>query len=137
MKALSIFLITLHVWGVLTISPSQFSFHSLDLDALQRHWLDQDPSHYGKTKFALPSEDSNPLERAHQIELKRQGYVYGPSLLGNTSYFPTGSLGDAMVQQHVDQWLSDAYWLTTAVEDEFKSASRALNEVSRRGVCTS
>ncbi|OCL06344.1 Lipoxygenase [Glonium stellatum] len=46
---------------------------------------------------SLPQFDHNPGERANAILVKRRGYLYGPSKMGNASFFPTGNLGDAMV----------------------------------------
>ena len=82
-----------------------------------------------KTEFTTLSEDDSPFERITEVEQKRQGYVYGPSLPGNTSYFPTGLPGDAMVQQHIDQWLNDASWINTAVGEDANIAMFTLHNV--------
>ena len=79
-----------------------------------------------RSKFTISAGDTFSSLRALEIERKRQGYLYGPSLLGNTSYFPTGIMGDAMVQQHIDEWLQDASWMNSVVEEEAKSAAKAL-----------
>lgn len=81
-----------------------------------------------RSKFTISAGDTFSSLRALEIERKRQGYLYGPSLLGNTSYFPTGIMGDAMVQQHIDEWLQDASWMNSVVEEEAKSAARALSK---------
>lgn len=80
-----------------------------------------------RSKFTVPAETKVPSVRAREVERKRQGYLYGPSLIGNTSYFPMGFMGDAMVQQHVDEWLQDAAWVTGVVEEEAEFALAALN----------
>lgn len=83
-------------------------------------------------EFAVPnSNDVLSFSRAYEVEEKRQGYLYGPSLLGNTSYFPVGILGDAMVQQHIQQWQESAAWVTNAVEEEMNIATAALEKVCR------
>lgn len=79
------------------------------------------------SKFNISVEDNYPSLRALEIERKRQGYLYGPSLLGNTSYFPTGILGDAMVQQHIDEWSQDASSINGVVDEEAKAAAAALS----------
>ena len=97
--------------------------------SLQPDWSKQTHFLPDQTRFTLPSEDDAPLARVREIQQKRQGYLYGPSLLGNTSYFPTGFLGDAMVQQHVDSWLQDAAWVNRAVDKEASAAAAAIKEV--------
>ena len=37
-------------------------------------------------------------------------------------------MGDAMVQQHIDEWLQDASWMNSVVEEEAKSAAKALSK---------
>lgn len=83
-----------------------------------------------QTTFTALFDDDVPSRRIAEIERKRQGYLYGPSLLGNTSYFPTGALGNVMVQQHTDQWLRDASWITSVVEQESNAAMVAFEKAS-------
>ena len=100
-------------------------------ELIQQHWLDKSHPAGEQRKFTVTHEsDVPPFSRAYEIERKRRGYLYGPSLLGNTSYFPAGILGEAMVQQHMHQWLQDAAWVTSAVEDEVNAAATALEKVS-------
>lgn len=95
-------------------------------EALPSSWPPKNPPRQDQSKFTISAEDKYSSLRALEIERKRQGYLYGPSLLGNTSYFPTGIMGDAMVQQHINEWLQDASWMNSAVEEEAKSAAEAL-----------
>jgi hypothetical protein len=81
-------------------------------------------------KFLLPLEDPDPSSRRKEVKYRQIGFQYGPSLLGNSSYFPTGPLGDAMVQQHQDQWYRDAGWLVRTVEGEIAAALAAIESVS-------
>jgi len=83
----------------------------------------------GWRKYVLPVFDATPSERADQIERNREGYLYGASLLGNTSYFPTGLLGDAMVKSDVDLWYEDAAWVSENVERESQLAAAAVSKV--------
>ncbi|MCJ1388168.1 hypothetical protein MMC18_001013 [Xylographa bjoerkii] len=74
-------------------------------------------------KYVLPVFDPKPADREDEIKRNREGYLYGASLLGNTSYFPTGVLGDPMVKQHVDLWYTDAAWISQKVAEEYQSAA--------------
>lgn len=98
--------------------------------SLQQYRLGQGNPDEEQGKFTLPIKDHSPSMRVLEVEQKRQGYLYGPSLLGNTSWFPTGVLGKAMVQQHVDQWLQDASWLTSVVEEEMNAVAATLKKAS-------
>ncbi|KAI1324959.1 Lipoxygenase [Xylariaceae sp. FL0255] len=79
-------------------------------------------------KFALPVEDYDPISRRREVEYKRSGYLYGPSLLGNSSYFPTGVLGDAIVQEHQRQWYENAEELVRTVAQEAEIAFAAIQD---------
>ena len=83
-----------------------------------------------KQRFMLPSEDTDPLLRKREIEERQRGFLYGPSLLGNSSFFPSGVLGGAMVQQHQDQWYNDAAWLTQTVNGEAAAAMASIQKVT-------
>ena len=108
-----------------------------------QHWHSQQrqyPLHHDKPwkrrhKMVLPMHDGDPCQRIREIVEKQRGYLYGPSLLGNSSYFPTGPLGDAMVQQHQDRWYADASWLVDTVSQEAKTAAAALEKVIAVSVC--
>lgn len=98
--------------------------------SLKQYRLDQSNPGEELGKFTLPTEDNSPSMRVLEIQQKRHGYLYGPSLLGNTSYFPSGVSGQAMVQQHMDEWLQDASWLTNVVEEEENAAAATLKKAS-------
>lgn len=51
-----------------------------------------------QTLFSLPQFAVNGSSRVADIQAKREGWAYGPSIAGNTSFYPTGSLGDAAVE---------------------------------------
>ena len=94
-----------------------------------QYWLGSKEPSNAHQKLALPVHDDSPDERGREISAKRGGYLYGPSLLGNSSYFPSGFLGQAMVQQHLDQWYQDAWDLTTIVQGEAQVAVDAVKLV--------
>ena len=81
--------------------------------------------------FVLPVFDINWSERYKEIHANRKGYLYGPPLLGNTSYFPMGVLGDAMVQRDKRLWFRDVQYVTDNVNNkEWPQAVKALAMVS-------
>ncbi len=82
-----------------------------------------------RRKYVLPVFDATPSERADQIKRNREGFLYGASLLGNTSYFPTGMLGDAMVKRDVDLWYKDAAWVSENVARESQLCAAAVTIV--------
>ena len=82
-------------------------------------------------KYILPVFDPKPSDRANEIRRNRKGYLYGASLIGNTSYFPTGDLGDPMVKEHVDLWYKDAAWISQKVAEEYQSAAATVSSVSK------
>ncbi|OJJ96370.1 hypothetical protein ASPACDRAFT_34675 [Aspergillus aculeatus ATCC 16872] len=84
--------------------------------------LPNDDSH----RYSLPMFDLQPWERVDEIHLARQGYLYGPPLLGNTSFFPTGVLGDAMVARDRAQWFKDVEYVTDNVYSELQKAAGTL-----------
>lgn len=94
--------------------------------------LDHVSAPHGQNKMVLPIFDDEPYQRNREIERKQLGYLYGESLLGNTSYFPSGSLGSSMVQEHQTQWYSDAEWLKNAVYTDAASSAAALEKVTLR-----
>jgi len=84
----------------------------------------------GKNTYTLPIFDPNSSQRFEEIRINRNGYQYGPPLLGNTSFFPTGVLGDAMVQTDKQLWFRDVQYITEKVNTiEWPQAARALAEV--------
>lgn len=82
-----------------------------------------------ENEYVLPAFDSSPLGRLEEIETNKAGYRYGESLLGNTSVFPVGILGDAMVQKDKALWYQDVQYVTEQVTLEIHNVTRALAEV--------
>lgn len=85
---------------------------------------------HGKDTYVLPIFDNNAPERFEEIRLNRQGFLYGAPLLGNTSFFPTGVLGDAMVEKDKNLWFQDVQHINEMVSVELPKAARTLIEVS-------
>jgi hypothetical protein len=80
-------------------------------------------------QYTLPMSDVKPWERVYEIRLAREGYLYGPPLLGNTSLFPTGVLGDAVVARDRAEWFRDVEYVTNNVYPELDKAATALAKV--------
>ncbi|KAI3130413.1 hypothetical protein CBS147326_5911 [Penicillium roqueforti] len=80
-------------------------------------------------KYSLPMFDTRSWERVDEIRLARAGYIYGPPLLGNTSFFPTGVLGEAMVARDRVAWFKDVEYVTNNVYLELDKAAAALIKV--------
>ena len=74
--------------------------------------------------------DPNPAVRAAELEKNRAGYQYGPSLIGNSSFFLTGSLGDQLVESEVALWNKDAQPVRAAIQAEATPALKAIGIVS-------
>ncbi|KAF7165183.1 hypothetical protein CNMCM5623_009449 [Aspergillus felis] len=77
-------------------------------------------------QYTLPMFDIKPWERVYEVRLAREGYLYGPPLLGNTSFFPTGVLGDAMVARDKAAWFRDVEYVSNNVYPEWNKAATAL-----------
>lgn len=82
-----------------------------------------------KQRLLLPIEDPDLFPRRMEVMYRQAGFLYGPSLLGNSSYFPTGLLGDVMAKQHQDQWYEDAMWLVDTVHEEEVAVLAAIQQV--------
>lgn len=80
--------------------------------------------------YFLPMFDPGPLERAEELKRNQAGYLYGPSLIGNTSYFLTGTLGDALVAKEVALWEQDAVNIQEAIAKDAPLVREALATVS-------
>ncbi|KAL9586053.1 MAG: hypothetical protein Q9212_001143 [Teloschistes hypoglaucus] len=68
--------------------------------------------------YALPQSDPNPAQRAAEIATERAGYLYGPSLIGNNSFFPTGTLGSQRVAADIAVFTANASYITKSIEEE-------------------
>lgn len=79
--------------------------------------------------YSLPMFDSDPAARAAEIASDREGYVYGPSLLGNSSFFLYGTKGTQLVQRDVGLWTRDATPQRKTVIVEKDLAQQAVEKV--------
>ena len=84
----------------------------------------------GNGSYVLPLYDPNPAARAAELERNRAGFLYGPSLIGNSSFFLTGPLGDQLVQSDIDLWNSDAGPVRSTIQAEAAPVLETLGAVS-------
>ncbi|KAH7146704.1 lipoxygenase [Dactylonectria estremocensis] len=82
------------------------------------------------TGYTLPNEDDEILIRKLEIQKKRKEILYGPSLIGETSFFPSGQLGDQISQRDQSLWLQDS---APVVQAAFQEAAAALEDIQSHG----
>ena len=85
----------------------------------------------GNGTYVLPMFDPNPAARAAELANNRAGYLYGPSLIGNSSFFLTGQLGDQLVQSDIALWEQDAAPVNAAVQAEVTPVFQSVGVVSQ------
>lgn len=81
-------------------------------------------------QYTIPLFDPNPSERAQEIKRNRAGYLYGPPLIGKSSFSLTGTLGDKKVADDLALWKVDAAPIGEAVAKEAPLAAGAVAAVS-------
>jgi hypothetical protein len=62
--------------------------------------------------------------------MKRQNLMYIPSLIGDASFFPTGTLADKMIQTGIGQFEADGCVLNVEVQSDLQFDSAAVGAVS-------
>ena len=82
------------------------------------------------SSYSLPTFDPNAVARTVEIEDNREGYVYQPSLIGNSSFFLGGPKGGQLVQTDIGLWTNDATPQRAAVQDETVLVLQTLATVS-------
>jgi hypothetical protein len=81
--------------------------------------------------YSLPSTDANTTERANAIQVKRDTFVYGPSLGANVSFWPAGSLGNLTVQTDFAELYTASEPSAEAVQVDEAAVITTLTEVSK------
>jgi hypothetical protein len=79
--------------------------------------------------YVLPVYDRQPAKRLIATAEQRGGYRYGPPRLGNTSFFPTGPLGDAMVLKNLIAFGEDNAAISEAATQDAGAVLKAIDEV--------
>ena len=120
-------------FSLLMLALSIFAKGTIPVPFLYQQVLqDQNPRapEAGLDGFSLPVFDPHAEDREFEIAANREGYQYGPPLLGNTSFFPAGVLGERMVLRDKQLWFEDVAYVTEKVNKvEIPSAARALANV--------
>lgn len=71
--------------------------------------------------------DPDPAKHAVEIQTNRAGYLYGPPLSGNSSFFPTGTLGEKL---NINLWEQDASPVIEIIKSEAGPLLETRNAVS-------
>lgn len=79
--------------------------------------------------YILPQFDPNPSQRAQGVVINRAGFSNGPSLIGNSSFFPAGTLGDQRVKTDIAGFIQNAAFITQAIEDEKGAVEQKIKQV--------
>ena len=86
----------------------------------------------GSSAYVLPMNDPYPTQRSEEVQDHRNGFLYGPSLIGNTSYFPTGPLGDGLVKAQIALGEAEADANEKVILEEAKPVYEAVMKVGWR-----
>ncbi|KAI1412776.1 Lipoxygenase [Hypoxylon sp. FL1857] len=78
------------------------------------------------TPACLPQSDNDPKARAQAVATRKDGFVYGPSLIGQAAPFPNGTLGNARSQHDMDLWSVDRTAIDNAVDEDVKVIQMAI-----------
>lgn len=78
------------------------------------------------SSVCLPQFDANPSARAAGVSARDAGFTYGPSLIGNASYFPNGTLGNARQEADMALWQVDRDYIDQATAKDVASLTQFL-----------
>ena len=81
------------------------------------------------TKYTLPQNDDDTGLRKLEIEQIRSGVIYGPSLIGETSFFPSGALGSQLSLRDQSQWANDSIFVQQAAAKEAAAVLQTIKDV--------
>jgi hypothetical protein len=110
---------------VLGLAIQVFAIHSLPRHSTLK------PVQNATTIYTLPDKHNDSPSRAAAIQVKRDNFIYGPSIAGNTSFWPAGPLGNATVQAHFAALVADGAAQRAAVQADSAAAAQAVTAVSQ------
>ena len=84
---------------------------------------------YVGAQYTLPQFDPNPSQRLNEVATNRAGFLYGPPLIGNSSFFPTGNLGGARVTEDVAAFVTNAAYINLSIEAERGAVVQKVTQV--------
>jgi len=105
--------------GLLSTEAAPHSFRSLAIRG-----------NSSTSQASLPQNDPNRDARAKEVAIRREGYVYGPSLIGQASPFLNGTLGDERVKQDFALWDIDRKQIEAEIKKDLPAVSAAIGAVS-------
>lgn len=79
--------------------------------------------------YTLPQLDPNPSLRAQEVAINHAGFLYGPPLIGNSSFFPAGKLGNQRVGTDVIAFQRNAAFITQSIEKESVAVVEKITKV--------
>ena len=85
---------------------------------------------YVEPKYALPQFDRNPSQRRDEVASNHAGFLYGPPLIGNSSFFPNGTLGSQRVNADVAAFTQNAAFITQSIEAERGAVVQKVTQVT-------
>jgi hypothetical protein len=80
--------------------------------------------------FSLPQSSTN-SSRAADLAIKRAGWLYGPSIAGNTSFYPAGSIGQPTAENQATTLLQFVAAVRENVTSDSLGAAAATVLVSQ------
>ena len=78
----------------------------------------------------LPQCDTHQTQRALGVASRNEGFVYGPSLVGDAAPFPNGTLGNARSAADMKLWTVDRDAMDTAIGKDAALLQQAIELVS-------
>ncbi|KAH8103496.1 lipoxygenase [Cristinia sonorae] len=78
------------------------------------------------TLAKLPQYDPNRKARAAAVAVRNEGFIYGPSLIGEAAFFPNGTLGNARTAHDMDVWTLDREMIDVFVAQDVQAVSAAI-----------
>ena len=80
----------------------------------------------------LPQDDPDPQARAKGIAIRDEGFVYGPSLIGEASPFLNGTLGNAWHEHDMALWSVDREEIDSRIKIDSKHIQETLLKTTVR-----
>lgn len=72
------------------------------------------------------SNTSSTSTRASAVAEKRAGWIYGPSIAGNTSFYPTGSIGGPVTNAVLESFSAFLDVIDTNVINDSKASKASI-----------
>lgn len=85
---------------------------------------------FSDSGYFLPQFDPNPTQRVQEVAINHAGFLYGPPLIGNSSYFPAGKIGAQRVAADVVAFRQNAAFITEAIEEERGAVEARIIQVA-------